>query len=454
MKNTLLLLMLAPSFLLGQVMIQELCPGAVTNGTVVEFIAYQDELYATGFFNRICSENTDYMAKWDGLQWVPTDWGLSDPGHSFTVYDDKLFIARYEESIDSNWVYYYDGSQLNRMGDGVYLTTATGFSQLPNIYDLVEYQGRLIACGEFDRVGEEVITGIMQWNGTEWEALGSGLSGNIINTAPVMYPHQLFVAGGMLYVIGNFRTAGGLTVNGVAQWNGSSWSAMGEGFNSTVYAITVFQDELYVGGDFTASGSTALNRLAKWSGSEWVAAEFGFTPITVSDYSFIHTLEVIQDELYVSGGLQEVVFSDGTTAPVGGIVRFDGIELETFSGGVPGNDIEAIIPFGEQMLIGGGVFGTGYTGIIDFETGWETIEKNYSIHLYPNPVTTKVYWEFPIEDVVALEIKNSSGQVIHIASSTDLSNGQVDAELWESGVYFLSFKTAKGTIHEAKLVKI
>ena len=38
-------------------------------------------------------------------------------------------------------------------------------------------------------------------------------------------------ASGNLYAGGNFTTAGGVTANYIAKWNGTSWSALGSGMN-------------------------------------------------------------------------------------------------------------------------------------------------------------------------------------------------------------------------------
>ena len=217
----------------------------------------------SGFFNIICGESVGYMAKWEDNEWQATDISLSDPGHSLNIINDKLYIAKYEESVDSNWVYVYENSTLEKVGAGVYLTTAGGFSMLPNIYDIIEYNGNIYACGEFDRVGNESIQGIMQWDGSNWSAVGSGLSGNIQNTAPVMFPHQMIVHNEELYVVGNFRNAGGIDVNGIAKWNGTEWMNLGDGFDNTVYSIAVFNDEIVVAGAFTESNGVELNRIAK-----------------------------------------------------------------------------------------------------------------------------------------------------------------------------------------------
>ena len=46
--------------------------------------------------------------------------------------------------------------------------------------------------------------------------------------------YALAVSGSTLYAGGYFTTAGGSAANYIAQWNGSSWSALGSGMNSDV----------------------------------------------------------------------------------------------------------------------------------------------------------------------------------------------------------------------------
>ena len=90
---------------------------------------------------------------------------------------------------------------------------------------------------------------IAQWNGSSWTALGSGMNS---------YVDALAVDGsGNLYAGGQFSTAGGVTVKGIAQWNGSSWSALGSGMGGYfpyVDALAVSAGTLYAGGQFTTAG--------------------------------------------------------------------------------------------------------------------------------------------------------------------------------------------------------
>jgi hypothetical protein len=77
-----------------------------------------------------------------------------------------------------------------------------------------------------------------------------------------------------------FTTAGGVAANHVAKWDGSSWSALGSGMGgSVVYSLTAFDDgsgpALYAGGIFTTAGGVAANYIAQWDGSTWSALGSG-----------------------------------------------------------------------------------------------------------------------------------------------------------------------------------
>jgi hypothetical protein len=439
MKHLLTLFFLAAMLCCAQAQpFQELCPTENTNGTVVDFEHYGNTLYATGFFSQLCGNATSYMGKWESEAWQPTDIPLGEPGHSLEVIDGLMFIGRYQESIDSNWVFVYDGENLEAFGQGVYLTTASGFSELPNIYDVIAYEeeNTIVACGEFDRVGEEAISGIMQWNGNQWIGMGGGLSGNIPNTAPVMFPHQLAVIDGALYVVGNFRFAGEAEVNGIAVWNADleQWEALGDGFNGTVYSITQYDGQIWAGGAFTQSGGQQLNALAVWNADSesWVSPGFGFVNASPNDFTFVHTLEVIEDTLYLAGGLKQIELDDGTNIDCGGIVSYDGTNLNTFEGGVSGNDIEAIAKDEEgHLLIGGGVFNSGYLGIQTTVSAIEEAHAHETFSIYPNPVKDQLHIQ--LATPATYQIINANGKIIQqgrVTGQASIGVAQLPAGLY------------------------
>ena len=64
---------------------------------------------------------------------------------------------------------------------------------------------------------------------------------------------------------GDFTTAGGVTVNNIAKWNGSTWSALGTGTDDYVVRLAFDSTgSLYAGGNFTTAGGIPANYVAKW----------------------------------------------------------------------------------------------------------------------------------------------------------------------------------------------
>jgi len=83
---------------------------------------------------------------------------------------------------------------------------------------------------------------------------------------------------GMLYAGGSFTTAGGVTVNRIAKWDGTAWSALGTGMDNDISCIAIASDgTLYAGGNFTTAGGVNLNDgAALWNGYRWVGLDFDY----------------------------------------------------------------------------------------------------------------------------------------------------------------------------------
>ena len=63
---------------------------------------------------------------------------------------------------------------------------------------------------------------------------------------------------------GEFDTAGGVSANGIAAWDGSSWAPLGTGMDHYVYALTVCDNKLIAGGIFNTAGGISANKIAAW----------------------------------------------------------------------------------------------------------------------------------------------------------------------------------------------
>jgi hypothetical protein len=109
------------------------------------------------------------------------------------------------------------------------------------------------------------------------------------------YVYALAVSGSTLYAGGGFTTAGGSAANYIAQWNGSSWSALGSGMNNYVYALAVSGSTLFAGGYFTTEGGSAAHDIAQWNGGSWSALGSGMN-------NYVYALAVSGSTLYAGGG--------------------------------------------------------------------------------------------------------------------------------------------------------
>lgn len=366
-----------------------LCTGT-TNGFVVDFTHYRDDIYATGFFTTICGKNTSYVARWNGTQWEKAAQGGIDRGHALEVIDDALFIATYELGTDSNYVIRWNGTTLSTLGT-VYRTSPNpNQSQTSSIYDILDYGDDVVIAGEFNRVAGQPMSGIASWDGTTWKPLGTGLSGSLPGTPPILYPHQLLYFEGSLIVCGNFLKAGDQTVNGIARWDGTQWYPLGEGFNNTVYGVGIFDGKLYAGGAFTASGTAALGRVARWNGTTWEHPGFEVEYGIAGVQAFVHTLREVGDSLYVAGGFNRVRLpSSPTPLTASGVVVWNQQgQINTLGGGPTGKEIEAIIPYQDGVLVGGGGSNSsGYVAVWKPSTSsFEELDGgSFAPSAYPNP---------------------------------------------------------------------
>ena len=92
-----------------------------------------------------------------------------------------------------------------------------------------------------------------------WSPLGDG-----VNFAPFALANFK----GNLIAGGVFRTVAGAASARIAQWDGTSWTPLGGGFEAggTVLAMTMFNNQLIIGGSFLLPGTMNLSSIAQWDG--------------------------------------------------------------------------------------------------------------------------------------------------------------------------------------------
>jgi hypothetical protein len=215
-------------------------------------------------------------------------------------------------------------------------------SGMNNRVDALAVSGtNLYAGGLFSTAGGVTANGIAKWDGSAWSALGSGMGGT--------YPwvSALAVSGTNLYAGGYFTTAGGVSANGIAKWDGSAWSALGSGMggnNPWVFALVVSGTDLYAEGGFTSAGGVPANHIAKWDGSAWSALGSG-----VGGWS--GALAVSGNNLYAGGNFTT---AGGVTANY--IAKWDGSAWSALGSGM--NTEVDVLAMSGTNLYAGGLFST------------------------------------------------------------------------------------------------
>ena len=256
--------------------------GGVHSNVVAMAVDAGGNLYAAGSFAAAGDTLASRIARWDGTNWKPVGGGTSYAGPG-THSVDAL-------AVDSN--------------------------------------GNVYAAGIFTAAGGVPASHIAKWDGTAWSALGSGLSGNVVNG------HNLALdASGNLYVEGLFTTAGGVSVQNIAKWDGSTWSALNSATNGAITSIVTQGNDLYVAGLFTTIGGVAANRVAKWDGTRWSALSSGLN-------SLVYSLAVdARGNLYAGG----IFTALGNGAPADGVAMWNGTSWSAMgSFAVPGGTINTL----------------------------------------------------------------------------------------------------------------
>jgi hypothetical protein len=345
-------------------------------------------LYAGGFLRNAGGEIVNNIARWDGTKWSAlsgqSGWGANRYVYAFAFFDhdsSTTLVAggtfTTAGGVTVNRIASWDGGSWTALGDGF---ASAGW---PNVSCLLPFDAGfgpdLIAGGYFPTTGGVGVNSIARWDGSSWWPLSGPSGTGVAAEGEIGTVSDLAVyddgSGPALYVGGLFTTAGGLTANGIARWDGNSWSTLdgpsGTGvddgsLSAYVAALAVYDDgtgpALYAGGRFTTAGGVTVNHIARWDGSSWSPLA---GPSRTGMSSEVFALAVFDD------GTGPTLHAGGRFTTAGGvtvnhIARWDGTSWSSLTGpngtGLIGI-VKALTVFdngsGPALYAGGGVSTAG-----------------------------------------------------------------------------------------------
>jgi hypothetical protein len=267
--------------------------------------------------------------------------------YSLAYYNGNLYAGgafQYAGSTPANNIAQWNGAAWTALGNGVDTDAAFG-----SVYAIAGYNNNIYIGGLFDSVGGIAAANIAQWNGTSWSAVGQ----NILGSGDTNYVSAMIVYNNNLIVGGSFSNAS--TIN---QWNGTSWSQMDTGyFGGAVAAFTVYNGNLYAGGYFYDSTNTIYG-LAEWNGTAWVE----LAPINTIDpygYDEVLSLTVYNGNLIVGGNFDSI-----GGQPITNLAQWDGTTWSAVGGGIQPTDsgyVYALATIADNLFVGGAFSAAGGT---------------------------------------------------------------------------------------------
>jgi hypothetical protein len=308
------------------------------DGRIEALTVYNGDLIAGGYFYSAGGIPASSIASWNGTSWSPLGLGF---GGGFvgalTVFRGDLVAGGgfTEGGGDpGNSIARWNGDSWISLGSGVSGGYEGGCGL---VYVLATYNGDLIAGGNFSHAGDVVANNIARWDGTSWNAMGSGLISGFVGQ--ISYVSALTVYNGSLIAGGHFTYANNWVWN-VARWDGTSWSPLGSGMDNDLSVLTVYGGDLFAGGVFTQAGGNWASHIARWDGASWHPVDAGID-------SNVFDLTAYNADLVAGGGFHEA----GDNA-ANFIARWDGTSWNALGSGTDDN-IYAVFPYDEALIAGG-----------------------------------------------------------------------------------------------------
>ncbi len=260
--------------------------------------SYSSDLYAGGSFTQTAgslSTAVRSIARWDGANWYPVDYGLSGAVQALTLdqtgdlYAGGTFVyACSGSSCDVNGpgtlLYQkgrWDGANWNALGEA---SAVSGTSV--NAFAFDSTHNYLYVGGRIGYISSDSIhsSNLVYWDTVNATWHGLGTDSPICDGATIPVNTLAFDnTRNILYAGGAFTKTSASTpiaLPYIAEWDGAQWHQMASGLDNTVYSLSLgtvttspAERQVLIGGNFTGAISPSVSsaKLIFWNGSSFVA---------------------------------------------------------------------------------------------------------------------------------------------------------------------------------------
>ena len=363
-------------------------------------VAGNGTVYMGGSFSQAGGVVANHIARWNGTAWSSLGTGTANGTNDYVSAlavasnGDVYAGGRFEQAggVTVNGVARWNGTSWSALGNGLQRRTYSGSVSALQL----DGSGNLYVGGQFDGAGGTPANNVARWNGSSWSSLGSG-AGLVVNDDFVQA--LALDASGCLYASGRFAQAGGTAVGGVARWNGTSWNALGTGltilYNGTTYpgegsALAVAPNgNVYVGGFFDHAGGTAAKAVAQWNGSAWSALGSGLDGFLVEDVGVQALAVATNGDLYLGGKFTQIGGN-----PIDNLAKWNGSTWSALGTSLNGLVAALAVPTNNKLYAGGRFGGVGDGSKVSASFGiydpaavsaTHAAAGAAALHLFPNP---------------------------------------------------------------------
>ena len=380
------------------------------SSNIMDMAVYNNELYVTGYFSKYNHAKFNYIARWNGANWDSVGSGFNNWTDALGVYNGNLYIGGYMSMTGTtpvNGIAKWNGNQWSAVGNGM---QGTSF-----VYALEEYNNELYVAGNF---GINSSYAIARWNDTIWRDVGPlGING-VVNCLG-KYNNELYAGGPY------FTSAGGVAVNQIAKWSGTTWASTGNGTgnNTTdkIRSLQEYHNEIYVGGTFSKMDGDSMKCIARYNGSNWTSVGSG-----------VDSMGVIRDTVFT--------FPSDTTLVY------------------PISVINAMIEFNNDLYVGGTFNMIGGVNAINIAK-WNdlvnvdrySLTKQLSISPNPFSTTTQITLSQTYH-TISLSVYDMQGKLVAQNQYADADKIQLNHNKLTNGMYFLKLIMDDKEIATGKIV--